>query len=103
MPLSGLDVRRLRTLAIAEAATEPEWLLLKLGQRQVATFEVLRWEDGLLLAFQDGVITTDELEANAMAGVTSDIGPATAVEVPARNEEGDERVVSHDEHTKKDG
>ena len=81
MPWRTPGVRRLASLPIAATSGDPEWLLLKLPGREAAVLPVLRREGGLLLAMASDVISNAELEANAIEGVTTDLGPTHVVMV----------------------
>ena len=83
MPWRALGARKATTLPIAESSSTPEWLLLRLGSREIPAVAVLR----LLLGFSAGALT--EETSGAIAGVTESLGPTTTVQVEGFQEEGD--------------
>ena len=66
----ALRVRRANSLAIAEQSPNPEWLLLRVAGREVAAVPVLRRLGALLLGILAGVLSEEELDAGAIAGIT---------------------------------
>ena len=90
MPWRVPGVRRLATFPIAETAGEPEWLLLKLPGRDVAVLPVLRRDGGMLLAMASDAISPAQVEANAIEGITTDLGPTHVVVVDGLRGEEEE-------------
>ena len=89
MPWRAVGQRRAGTLPIAATSPDPEWMLLRLGTRQVAAVPVLRREGGLLLAIAARAITEAEIAAQAIEEITTNLGPTlvTQAEVAGEDEE----------------
>ena len=70
-----LGAKRALSLRIAEQSSQPEWLMLKIGNRSIATIPVLRRQGGLLLALPGEALTEEEIDQQSLDGVTEDLGP----------------------------
>ena len=79
MPWRALGARRAASLVVCEQGT-PEWLLLKLGTRDIAVVPVLRRAGGLLLGLPMTALTDAECSSKTVEGVTSDLGPVHVVQ-----------------------
>ena len=98
MPWRVLGVRKAASLPVAETGPA-EWLLLKIGGKDVAAMPVLKRAGGLLLEICLGALTPAQLEANSVAGVTEDLGPVTTVIVEGYvEEEGSKEAVEVEMH-----
>ena len=89
MPWRALGARKANTLPIAEQSSTPEWLLLRLGAREIPAVPVLRRQGALLLGISMGALTEDELTAGAIAGITDALGPTTLVQAEGTLDEGE--------------
>ena len=82
----ALSSRKLRSLRLASAGPEWEWLLLRVVDRDVAAIPVFKRKGGLLLAVPDGVFTADEIAAGAVGAEIPDLGPTTTLQVAVQGD-----------------
>lgn len=82
----ALSSRKLRSLRLASAGPEWEWLLLRVVDRDVSAIPVFKRKGGLLLAVPDGVFTADEIAAGAVGAEIPDLGPTTTLQVAVQGD-----------------